>query len=190
MPDQDDVVHPEEQTDFTPVGQQFKYCPMCQTELVYRHVHDRLRQQCPVCHWIHFQDPKVGAGVLIEQDGQILLGKRGIDPGKGLWCFPSGFVEIDETPEIAAIRECKEETGLNVEITDLFGVYPFVSRIKGAGVLILYRCQIVGGELAASDDLIEVAFFGPASLPAEEEWAFASNREALHRWKACLENQE
>ena len=182
MPDRDDVVPDSARPDFAPIGQQFKFCPLCQTELVYRNVHDRMRQQCPSCHWIHFQDPKVGAGVLIQQDGSILLGRRGIDPGKGLWCFPSGFVEIDETPEQAAIRECKEETGLEVEVTSLFGVYPFVSRMKGAGILILYRGHICGGTLAARDDLTEVSFFAPDMVPSDKDWAFASNRQALDQW--------
>ena len=183
MSNPDDVVQPEARSDFAPMGQQFKYCPMCQTELENRFIHDRVRQQCPACEWIHFQDPKVGAGVLIEQDGKILLGRRGINPGKGLWCFPSGFVEIDETPEQAAIRECKEETGLDVEITGLFGIYPYVSRIKGAGILLLYRGRICGGVLAASDDLTEAVFVGPDALPSDEAWAFASNREALQQWR-------
>jgi ADP-ribose pyrophosphatase YjhB (NUDIX family) len=168
---------------FAPPGQQFTFCPMCATELVYRQLYDRLRQQCPACGWIHFQDPKVGAGVIAEQEGRVLLGRRGIDPGKGLWCFPSGFMEIDETSEEAAIREFKEETGLDVELAGLFGVYHFHSAVKGTGVLLLYRGRITGGVLAAMDDITELTFFSPDELPPDEELAFESNRNALRRWK-------
>ena len=169
---------------FMPLGQQFKYCPMCKTELVYRDLFDRLRQQCPACEWIHFQDPKVGAGVLVEREGKVLLGRRGINPGKGLWCFPSGFMEIDEDPQEAAVRECREETGLTVQLTGLFGVFHFHSAVKGSGVLILYRGNIVDGKPTPMDDMAELAFYGPDELPDADELAFASNRQALQRWKA------
>ena len=186
-PVSDDVSLASEQTtqsaNFAPLGQQFTYCPMCATELVTRQLYDRLRQQCPACNWIHFQDPKVGAGVIAEQDGKVLLGRRGINPGKGLWCFPSGFMEIDETSEEAAIREFKEETGLDVALSGLFDVYHFHSAVKGTGVLILYQGRITGGTLAAMDDLTDLAFFSPDSLPPDEELAFESNRNALRRWR-------
>jgi len=169
--------------DFAPLGQQFVYCPMCATELIYRELFDRLRQQCPACDWIHFQDPKVGAGVIAEQAGKVLLGRRGVNPGKGLWCFPSGFVEIDESPEEAAVREYKEETGLEVELTGLFDVYHFHSAVKGSGVLILYRGRIVAGRPSAMDDLAELAFFAPLELPPAAALAFDSNRQALIQWQ-------
>lgn len=167
-----------------PIGQQFKYCPICATELVYRELFDRMRQQCPACDWIHFQDPKVGAGVIAERNGKVLLARRGVDPGKGLWCFPSGFVEIDESPAEAAVREYKEETGLDVELTCLFDVYHFHSAFKGTGVLILYRGNILEGTPTAMDDITEVAFYGADELPAGDQLAFTSNRKALKRWKA------
>ena len=169
--------------DPAPIGQQFKYCPMCTTPLVYRPLFGRQRQQCPACEWIHFQDPKVGAGVMVEQKGQILLGRRGVDPGRGLWCIPSGFVEIDESPEAAAVREYKEETGLDIQLTGLFDIFHFHSAVKGAGILILYSGRIIGGTPRPMDDLVELTFYAPAGLPADDEIAFASNRQALQRWQ-------
>lgn len=182
----DDLPLPSSTMATATIGQQFTYCPMCKTELEYRHIFDRMRQQCPKCEWIHFQDPKVGAGVLAAQNGQVLLGRRGVNPGMGLWCFPSGFVEIDEGPDEAAVREFKEETGLDVRLTALFDVYHFYSAVKGTGVLILYRGDIIGGTPTAMDDLTELAFFGPDDLPADDELAFDSNRQALKRWKTEL----
>ena len=174
---------PLDQITSTPIGETYNFCPMCRTELIYNELFDRLRQQCPKCGWIHFQDPKVGAGVLAEKEGRVLLGRRGVNPGLGLWCFPSGFMEIDESPEQAAIREFKEETGLEVELTGLFDIFHFFSNTKGTGVLILYQGNILNGIPTAMDDLAELAFFHPDELPPDDELAFDSNRIALKRWR-------
>ena len=74
------------------------------------------RAICPQCGWIHFEDPKVAAGVLVEQEGRILLVQRGNDPERGVWSFPAGFVNAYEDPARAAERECLEETGLVVRV--------------------------------------------------------------------------
>ncbi|MFQ5613365.1 MAG: NUDIX domain-containing protein, partial [Anaerolineae bacterium] len=161
----------------------FKFCPMCQTGLETRHVFERERQQCPACGWIHFLDPKVGAGVLIEQDGRVLLVRRGMDPGKGLWCLPSGFVEIDESPAEAAVRECKEETNLDVELVGKPDIYHYFHEGRGGGILILYRARVIGGQPRPGDDVNQVCFFEPDSLPASERIAFLSNRTALALWQ-------
>ena len=89
---------------------EYKYCPMCATEMEWRHVFGAQRQQCPNCGWVHFRNLKVGAGVLAERDGKVVLARRGINPGKNKWCFPSGFVEYNESPKMGAVREFKEET--------------------------------------------------------------------------------
>jgi 8-oxo-dGTP diphosphatase len=159
----------------------FHYCPLCRTELTDKIIFGRSRQTCPHCGWIYFLDPKVGAGVVIEKEGQILLTRRAVPPSLGMWCFPSGFMEINETPEQAAIRECKEETNLDVHLHGLFGVYGYQHDIRGAGVLILYRGEVIGGEPAPDDDVSEVRFFSPDSLP--DDIAFISNREALSLWR-------
>jgi 8-oxo-dGTP diphosphatase len=161
----------------------FHYCPMCRTELETRCVFDRDRQQCPKCDWIHFLDPKVGAGVIIAQDGKLLLARRGVDPGMGLWCLPSGFVEIDESPAAAAIRECKEETNLEVELIGRPDVYHYYHDGRGGGVLLLYQARIIGGSPRAGDDVDQVAFFDVDSLPPPHEIAFLSHQQALTSWK-------
>lgn len=144
-------------------------------------VFERTRQVCPECGFIHFVDPKVGAGVLAEQDGKVVLVRRAVVPAKGSWCLPSGFVEYDEGPADAAVRECLEETGLQVRLTGLLDVGQYVSDLRGPGIIILYRGQVVGGEACPGDDASEVGFFGPNELP--DDIAFPSNREALARWR-------
>lgn len=156
------------------------YCPRCATALEDKFVYERVRRVCPSCDFIFFREPKVAAGALIEQDGKLVLIRRSVDPQSGHWALPAGYVEYDEGPVTAAIRECREETGLSIRITGLFGI--FHSRIdpRGPAVLLLYNAKIDSGELKAGDDAEEAGFFGPDELPANI--AFASTRRALLRW--------
>ncbi len=162
---------------------EYKYCPLCATELVYRDIFGRRRQQCPNCRWVHFKELKVGTGIIAERDGKVVLARRGIEPGKNKWCFPSGFVEYDETPAHAAVREFKEETGLDAEITGLVDVVYYNADFRGAGIMVLYRGTVVGGEPVAMDDVVEVGFFSKEDIPPDKEIAFDSNRVALAQWK-------
>jgi len=130
---------------------------------------------------VHFWDPKVGAGVLVERDGKVVLVRRAVVPALGSWCLPSGFVEYDEAPEQAAVREFLEETGLEVQLTGLLDVSQYTNDTRGPGVVILYRGQVVGGEPRPGDDASEVGFFGPDELP--EDIAFATHRRVLARWR-------
>jgi len=130
---------------------------------------------------VHFRDPKVGAGVLVERDGKVVLVRRAVVPALGSWCLPSGFVEYDEAPEQAAVREFLEETGLEVKLTGLLDVRQYTNDTRGPGVVILYRGQVVGGEPRPGDDASEVGFFGPDELP--EDIAFATHRHVLAEWR-------
>lgn len=160
--------------------QGFTYCPRCRAKMVDREVYGRLRRVCPACRFVQFIDPKVSAAVLAERDGQVLLVKRRMEPAQGSWCMPGGFIELGETPEQAAARECKEETGLEVEITGLVDVYTY-QDYRGSGILIMYKGKIVGGAIKSGDDADRVEFFGPDELP--EHIVFDSNVEALAAWR-------
>lgn len=162
---------------------EYTYCPMCGTEMKWRHVFGMRRQQCPNCEWVHFRNLKVGAGVLAERNGKVVLARRGINPGKNKWCFPSGFVEYDESPATGAVREFKEETGLDVEITGLLDVVYYNADFRGAGIMVLYGGKVTGGTPAPMDDVVEVGFFGRDEIPAGDEIAFESNRIALEKWR-------
>lgn len=159
-----------------------EYCPKCATELVLRFTGDRERPTCPACGFIFYFNPIVGAGALVETDGCVVLVCRGVEPRKGYWSLPSGYVEADELPEEAAVREAREETGLEIEIDDMLGVYTF-GREPQTGVLILYAGHTVGGEMRAGDDAREVRAFGPDELPSDEEIAFRTHLQALDDWR-------
>ena len=162
--------------------QGFRYCPRCRTEMVDRAVFGRVRRVCPNpdCRFVQFIDPKVGAAVLAERDDRVLLVKRKVDPARGSWCLPGGFMETGETPQATAARECKEESGFDVEITRLIDVFYYES-FRGSGVLIVYKGRVSGGVAQPGDDAEAVAFFGRDELPPNIE--FESNIETLAAWR-------
>jgi 8-oxo-dGTP diphosphatase len=161
--------------------QEFTYCPRCQTELIRKEAYDRVRPICPACSFIQFIDPKVSVAVLAEQDGRVLMVKRTMNPGRGSWCFPGGFMESGETPQEAAIRECKEETGLDILITKLIDVY-YYEDFRGSGVVIMYAGQATEGQPnTETTEASAIDFFSPDNLPEPIE--FDSNLKALARWQ-------
>jgi ADP-ribose pyrophosphatase YjhB (NUDIX family) len=162
-----------------------KFCERCGHALVQREVEDNhTRPVCPSCGWIVYRNPPVAAGVIVEDaDSKIALVLRGENPGKGLWGLPAGFMEVDETVEQAARRECFEETGLIVELGDLLGVWSYYHQEKQTGgILILYAARISGGILRAGSDSVDARFFALDEM-CEEQLAFATHRDALARWR-------
>lgn len=153
------------------------YCPRCAQALVDRHDHGTLRPTCPECGYIWYRNPVPAAGVLLVEEGRILLVKRRFEPREGFWCLPAGFMESGEHPEVTAVRETREETGLTVRLTGLFGVYAGFDDPRVRAVLILYTAERDGGELEAGDDALEAGFF-PLEAPPDEI-AFASHRQAM-----------
>lgn len=137
------------------------------------------RRACPACDRIVFRDHKVAAGVIVEREGSVLLVRRRMGLRRGTWSFPAGFVEFGEEPADAAVRECQEETGLEVEITDLLDVVG-PEPLGAASITIIYWARIVGGELRPGDDVDQVAFFAPDEFPP---LAFHATEVALHKWR-------
>lgn len=158
------------------------YCPKCATELVLRFEGDRQRPTCPACGFVFYFNPVVGAGALVETEGRVVLVYRSVEPKAGYWSLPSGYVEADELAEEAAVREAWEETGLEIEIDEMLGVYSF-GREPQTGVLLLYAAHVVGGELRAGDDAGQVRTFAPDELPPDDQIAFRTHLQALHDWR-------
>ena len=138
------------------------------------------RPVCPACGWTYYEDPKVAVAVLIGRDGRILLNRRAIQPGLGKWSFPSGYVNRGEVLEAAAAREVQEETGLEVQIRALFGVY---SERGNAVILVVYTADATVGEPVAGPEVSEVGWFAPDDLPI---LAFPHDDDIIARWSAGL----
>lgn len=141
------------------------YCPYCGTPTVKELLFGGERPTCPNCHWIYFADPKVAVAVVVEQEGKVLLTRRINPPYQGCWTLPAGFVDAHEDPVKAAARECLEETGLVVQVTELLDVLAGREHRNGADILIAYRATILGGNLQAGDDADQVDFFNRDQLP-------------------------
>ena len=156
-----------------------KHCIHCGHLLEIREVEGRQRPVCPDCNHIHFFDPKVAAVVLIEQDGKALLVRRVMNPERGKWTVPGGYVDSGEDTRQAAARECLEETGLQVEITGLLDALFSREHPRSASIILAYRGRIVGGDLRAGDDADGIGFFGPDEMP---ELAFETTRHIFDRW--------
>jgi len=158
-----------------------RFCPECGGHLVEQpRDGGRVRPVCERCGYVLYVNPTVAAGVLAERDDKVVLVRRAVDPGKGKWGLPAGYLEGDETAEQGAARECREETGLEVTITDLVDVYSFGVESARTGVLIVYAARVIGGTLLAGDDASEARFFGPLELP--DDIAFSTHRRALADW--------
>lgn len=158
---------------------EYAYCPRCATPLETRMVGDKPRRACPSCDFIYFTDPKVGVGVLITKGDKVLLVRRTMNPERGKWSIPAGFLDRGEDPRDVAVREVYEETNLRVAIEELVDVYfnPPTGQ-GGASLFILYRGRLLGGEIEAGDDADAAAFFDPNEVP---ELAFASTRDAIRQ---------
>lgn len=154
----------------------YRFCPRCGHPLEARVLFGKNRAICPSCGFIHFDDPKVAAGVLVEQDGNILLVRRVNEPQQGLWSFPAGFIDAYEDPAEGARRECREETGLEVKITGLIDVIGGREHEHGADIVIVYRAAIISGVLQPGDDADRAGFFARDQLPP---LAFRATRLAL-----------
>ena len=157
------------------------HCVNCGTPLVSRVVEGRELEACAACDFVLWRDPKVVTMVVIEAEGGVLLGRRAIEPGRGLWCLPGGFVNDDEHPADAAVRECLEEVGAAVDITRLLGVVHIRKEGAPSMVGIAYAARLRSGEVAeAGPEMLEIAVFPEGALP---DLAFASHLEAMNEWR-------
>lgn len=145
----------------------FLHCPACGGGLEPRVRGDRLRPHCGGCGRVVFHNPAVGvAVVLLDDQGRLLLARRSRSYA-GLWCIPCGYVEWDEDVRDAAVREIEEETGLQVELGDVFAVHSNFHDANQHTVGIWFRGTVAGGELAPADDVDQVGFYDVDDLPGE-----------------------
>ncbi len=146
---------------------------------------ERIRPVCPRCGYVHYFAPQVAAVAIVTraEDEKFLLVQRGEDPGKGLWGLPGGFVELGETVDDALPREILEETGYEIEIGKLLGVWSFFNDAKKiAGVALVYETRVARGELNISSDCTDAAWV-TYERALEFQIAFETHREALRVWR-------
>jgi ADP-ribose pyrophosphatase YjhB (NUDIX family) len=140
---------------------------------------DRVRLVCPDCGYIEYSNPKVVVGAVCTWDDKILLCRRAIEPRKGHWTLPAGFMELDESMADGAAREVWEEARAKIEIERLLGIYeiPHVSH-----VYVFYNAQMTGPEFAAGPESLDVGLFDWSDIPWDD-LAFASVTWALKQYR-------
>lgn len=156
----------------------WRFCPSCGGRLESRVLKpsEPERPVCTACGHVVYLDPKVAVGTIIRTDDErLVLVRRAIEPGYGLWVFPGGYVDRGEEVTAAAIREAREESGLHVRIDSLVNIYSYGGR---SPIIIVYAATALGGELAADDECLEAGLFHSSEIPWDT-LAFRSTSEAL-----------
>lgn len=161
-----------------PLDPGYRFCPKCGGALEKRiaEAHDPVeRLVCSRCGFIFYIDPKVAVGTIVRGEKGFLLLKRAIEPAHGKWTYPGGYVDRGETLEQAAVREAREETGIEIVLDRLVDVYSYARR---GIVLIIYEASPVSGDPKPTPESLETRWIPSHDLPWSE-LAFPSTRSAL-----------
>jgi ADP-ribose pyrophosphatase YjhB (NUDIX family) len=169
-----------------------QYCLNCGSPTNLKIIENRVRAVCGECGWIYYEHRKVSAGARVVSDGKLLLVQRGIEPWKGCWHLPSGYMEVDEEPQRAAEREVMEETGLIVKADHLVDVYTYDDDPRGNGIVLVYDAQRIDGNFIANNETTGADFFSAdeimtlplAGMAAErsiQDWIISRSKEGEDR---------
>jgi 8-oxo-dGTP diphosphatase len=140
------------------------------------------RRRCTQCRFIHFEEPKLAVAAMAINDTGLLLVQRAVVPQKGKWSLPAGYLDVGESPQEGVVREVLEETGLHVSVGRLVEAF-YNPPGQGAAVVLVYKVEVIGGELRAADDASAAEFFPPNALPP---LAFESTRNVVSRARRAL----
>ena len=169
----------------------FVYCPYCATPLQDTNFGHKTLRACPNCRFVQHHDPKVAVVARIEQDNCLLLVRRGVNPSKGLWALPGGYMDGGEMPVDAVRRECIEELALPIAVHELLAIYPMVNHEgPGQGIVLVYRATPEDTHCStttappALDDVAEARWFTVQELAGElpVTLAFDSTVVEVRRW--------
>ena len=155
-----------------------KHCRNCGSAVVYRVPDDgdtRERAVCPACHTIHYENPNNVVGTIPVLNDRVLLCKRNIEPRKGKWTLPAGFMELNESTAQGAARETVEEAGAEFEMEGLLAV---MSVVRVGQVHLFYRARLLHDRFDPGHETMEAKLFTEDEIPWDE-LAFRTVREAL-----------
>ena len=155
-----------------------KFCSGCASVLEIQDVEGHQRPVCPNCGRVVYHDPKIAATCIVERQGGVLMIKRDNQVGFGLWSMPGGYVDRGEVVEEAEAREVLEETGLQVEVKNLVGLF---SEAGHPVIVVAFAAVETGGRLAAGPEAQDVGFFPLDGLP---EMAFPRDQLILDKWQS------
>src|SRR5262245_50976588 len=156
----------------------YRFCQRCGGVLERRLLKatEPMRPVCARCGFVFYIDPKIAVGTIIDvENGGLVLVRRAIEPGYGKWVFPGGYVDRGETLTAAAIREAREECGLEIRLDALVNIYSYAGR---APVIVVYAAHAIGGELCSDEECLEARVIDRATIPWND-LAFRSTAEGL-----------
>ncbi len=146
---------------------------------------NRERLVCPDCDYVVYDNPKIVTGSVCTHGDKVLLCRRAIEPRRGYWTLPAGYLELHETAEAGARREAYEEATAEIEIEGLLAVYS-IKRISQ--VQLIYRARLASTDIAAGEESLEVALFGWRDIPWDD-LAFPSVHWALQQWHSIADQE-
>lgn len=167
----------------------YRFCPRCAHALEDRPFEGKVRPTCPACGFIYFPDPKVAVVALIEASARVLLIRRAVNPGRGLWALPGGYMDAGELPDAALRREVLEEAGIEIAVDELLEIFPMVNGDgRSLGIVLAYHAHPVDPHAApvAHDDADAAGWFAATETPAA--LAFDSTQRLLARWQARMQS--
>ena len=157
-----------------------KHCPLCGAGLGRTEVEGRERPTCAQCAFVLYENPAcAAAGIVLDDERRVLLIQRAIEPFKGHWALPAGYQEINEDPSQTAVREIFEESGIEVEVVELFDLLVIPEDARKPANLAVFLCRQIGGTLKPGNDAIDAAWFDLERLP--EKLGFDNRRRILDR---------
>ena len=163
----------------------YRYCAKCGGPLTARLMEGRERLVCDGCGYVLYVNPRPATCAVVVDGDRVMLVRRAVEPRRGFWDLPGGFLERDEHPAEGLQREMREETGLEIEILEPLGFFLDTYPEPGETTLNFYAlARVVGGEPQPGSDVAEIRWFPRDALPPDEQIAFPNNRAALAAWLA------